>query len=71
MHRRRALVLTMLMLWLLLMGNSAAPWWACSGKEVGEPCTKPGYGCAGGKCALIEDCSDAPDTDVNECLRCR
>lgn len=67
-------------LWLLivvmflLMGNAPAPYWACEGKAVGDPCTYGYYmGCSApnGTCQIESpDCEDDPNSEINECLVC-
>ncbi len=55
----------------ILMANVPAPYWACSELKEGDKC-KYGYGCgANGKCVLVKNCRDKPDTKINECLQCR
>jgi hypothetical protein len=64
----------------LLMGNAPAPWYACDGKQVGDPCGGSsssgcggyGGGSADGVCAQSSAaCVDLPNTSVNECLFCK
>jgi hypothetical protein len=73
----RSLVLILLLALLVVstVGNAPAPYWACDGKEEGDPC-KPygggGCGLTGGDnvCRLEVPCTDYPGTSVNECLYC-
>jgi hypothetical protein len=66
----RLFVLLGLVFSLFLLGNVAAPWYACDGKQPGDACTW-GYGCgSGGACVLQENCTDQPGSAVNECLIC-
>lgn len=72
MLRRRWFVILVMSLFLLLMGNAPAPWYACEGKAIGDPCTY-GYGCStGGTCiqSPSANCTDDPNTPVNECIIC-
>jgi hypothetical protein len=70
MLARRWFVILILSLFLLLMGNLPAPWYACEGKAEGDPC-QYGYGCStNGVCRLNPTCTDNPGTTVNECLTC-
>jgi hypothetical protein len=71
MLARRWFILLILSLFLLLMGNVPAPYYACQGKAEGDPC-QYGYGCStNGVCRLSADCTDTTDNDLNECLTCR
>lgn len=59
---------------VFLMGNAPAPYYACQGKKVGDPCTY-GYGssCSSSNqvCALSTSFTDNPNTpDLNEQLIC-
>ena len=75
--RSLLLVLLLALLTVSTVANAPAPWWACEGKAVGDPCEN--YGGGGGcgltshdsVCQLQESCTDDPDTAVNECLYCR
>ncbi|MCC6167977.1 MAG: hypothetical protein IT329_12185 [Caldilineaceae bacterium] len=72
MLRHRWFVILVIGLFFLLMGNSPAPWYACEGKAIGDPC-QYGYACSNnGKCIASpqENCVDDPDTSVNECVIC-
>jgi len=71
--KKFAIISLFVFLILILMGNSPAPWWACEGKNEGEPCTAYGTGCSlfrRGVCRRLENCQDDPQTTVNECLWC-
>lgn len=70
MLRHRRFVVLVICLFFLLMGNSAPPWYACEGKADGDPC-QYGYGCStNGVCRLNPNCTDEPNSKVNECLTC-
>ncbi len=62
----------------IVLGNSPAPWWACDGKAPGDPCEPYHSGYTGcwqrqphGFCVVQQNCTDSPDTTVNECMYCR
>jgi hypothetical protein len=70
MRIHRWFVLLTLFLSLYLMGNVAAPWYACEGRAEGDAC-QWGYGCYNnGVCRLQSPCRDDPGSTVNECLIC-
>ncbi len=50
------------------LANSPAPYWACEGKAVGDDCDP--YGGGKGVCELDATCEDDPDTEIDECLYC-
>jgi hypothetical protein len=68
------LVALTLITMLLMMGNAPAPYWACEGLAVGDPCSYGYATCTGpnGECQRDTDaqCEDNPDTEINECLIC-
>ena len=70
MRIRRALLIALICGAMLSMGNVAAPYYACENKAEGDACNW-GYGCAsGGHCVIQEQCTDDPNTTINECLVC-
>ena len=70
MRYRRAFLIALVGGLLLSMGNLPAPYYACAGKAEGDRCTY-GYGCSGnGTCRLLQECTDDPSTELNECLVC-
>lgn len=74
MNGQRFLVLFVLLCLLFLLGNLPAPYYACQGKAVGDPCSY-GYssGCnsSSGVCTLSDSFTDDPkSTDLNEKLIC-
>lgn len=74
--KRGAFVVGMLVLALLLMGNSPGLNAFCLGKEPGNPCTVTGLGCyaAAGTCQHVEGgptgFHDDPNTPEDEALLC-
>ena len=74
MNNLRILLLLLAMSMLFLQGNSAPPWFACQGKQVGDLCRYgPLAACHGstGECKLSDHYTDNPDTpDLNEQLIC-
>lgn len=70
MRQHRILLIILICGLFLSLGNVPAPYYACEGKAPGDRCTY-GYGCSGnGTCALVENCTDDPSTEINECLQC-
>lgn len=67
----RLLVTLFIASMLLLMGNSAPPWYACQGLNDGDPC-QYGYGCSHNQVCTRQaaHCTDDPGTEVDECLWC-
>jgi hypothetical protein len=69
MRGRRAGLLAFVL--LAGLGNAPHPSAYCSGKAAGDRCKKGGYGCSSdGICTLQTNCTDFPETSVNECLVC-
>lgn len=67
---RRWFPLAVLLAALFLLGNVAAPYYACDGLQEGDPCTW-GYSCrANGECRISDDWTDDPGTQINESLIC-
>jgi hypothetical protein len=65
------LVSLVLLATLTLLANVPAPYWPCNGKKAGDACTWS-YGCNNtGSCVAVKDCTDNPQTPVNECLICQ
>lgn len=75
MTKRGIFVAIMLLLVLLLMGNSPGPNAFCMGKQPGDKCTITGLGCyaASGICQHDESTGfhDDPNTPEDEALLCR
>lgn len=71
MRFRRIFLIILIGGLFLSLGNVPAPYYACEGKAEGDRCTY-GYGCSGnGTCRLLkENCTDDPNTELNECLVC-
>lgn len=74
MNGQRIRVLLALLSALFLMGNAPAPYYACQGRAVGDPCSY-GYGSScrssTGVCTLSDSFTDNPDTSyLNEQLIC-
>ncbi|OAD22108.1 secreted protein [Candidatus Thiomargarita nelsonii] len=74
MTKKYFMAIISLFVFLILMGNVPAPWWACDGKNEGDSCTAAGYTCSilrRGVCRQQEkNCKDDPQTKINECLWC-
>lgn len=62
-------IFMMILALAVFLGNMMPPWFACDGKQAGDPCTW-GYINGQGVCALRKNCTDNPNTKVNECLVC-
>ncbi len=70
MRKPRVVLLVLMASVFLTLGNVPAPYYACDGKAPGDRCTY-GYGCSGnGTCTLVDNCTDDPNSAINECLQC-
>jgi hypothetical protein len=71
MNRKICIIVLLLIMLLLSLGNAPDPRLGCKGRSDGDPCIE-GFGCGPGPkiCRLREDCTDDPETELNECLYC-
>lgn len=68
-----ALIIIVIIIAFITIGNAPAPYWACEGLSEGDECEPYSYGSCSNKsgtCQLREDCTDDPESEINECLQC-